>query len=345
MTKLENISKLSQKEKEFLSAFSVLPENPIDINTIFELFAVDEENKIDFFDLIHDFSIKKIFEYKENHYFFKPEYKRLIITELQPTSENCSILIKTLTEKFFLPSRSKLEDLKKYIPYAESVINSITNSSNNLAVLANNFASFYENIGENHLSIKYIQKAIQIQEDIDIEDNEISFYYNNLAVLYTKIGSYDQSLSIGFESIRHLNNLSSKNYVTLANSYNIISTAYDKKKNYKQALNYSLKAIEIAEDNFRDKSILLAGYYHDIAITFFNLRNYQTARYYIEKAISNYSKKVKTEDSFMKRMLTYKNIFNMYYKLEKFVKKFIKYFLVALGASAISLMFYFIFIK
>jgi tetratricopeptide (TPR) repeat protein len=136
-----------------------------------------------------------------------------------------------------------------------------------------------------------------------------------------------------------------KNYLILANSYSIISTAYDKKKEYKQSLNYSFKALEIAEENFKEKSVILAGYYHDIAITYYHLKNYENANYYIDKAIINYLKQVKTQDSFMQKMLTYKSIFTMYCKLINNFKKYSKYFLIILIFLLIALISYFLFIK
>lgn len=344
MDYLNLISKLTDEEKDFLSAFSVFPEKEVDIKMIFELLAIEADAQLFYFDLIHDLSIKKILIHNKQSYFLNKEIKEVIIKNIPANTENCSTLIKSLSDKFFLPSRSKLEELKIYIPYTENLINGIKDSSGDLAILSNNFASYFEYV-DDYNSIKFIKKAIQIQEKADISNQEISFFYNNLAVLYTKIGNYEQSLNFGFESVRRSNSASSKNFVTLANSYNIISTAYDKKKNFKEALNYSLKAIEIGEEYFKEKTIILAGYYHDIAITFYNLKNYQNARHYIDKAIINYAKKVKTEDSFMKKMLTYKSVFTMYYKFEKAIKKALKYIVFIVGIALIALILYFIFIK
>lgn len=340
-----DIQLLSSEEQNFLSTFSALPEIEISINTIFFIYNIDENQKIKYFDLIHDLAIKNWLKYNKEHYFLEKENRNLIKLIIPADVENSENLLKKLAEEFLSFKKEETNEKLKLAFFAESFILNVEGVSNKLSVFANNLASFYDFIGENEKAIKFLFRAINIQSLLDNSNSEISFYYNNLAILYLKTGNIDKSINCGFQSVKYLEENSYKNYEVMATTYSIISSAYDKKRDFKNALNYNLKAIEIAENQLKNKFDLLTDYYHDAAINFYHLKNYKNANFYIEKALLNYNKSDINQDSYYKKMLSYKTVFSLHFKLSKNLKKYSKILVIIILILLFALISYSYFIK
>jgi len=344
MTKIRNIIQLTKKEKHFLSSFSVMTDNEIHINEIFEIYSVEEDNKVDFFDMLHDLSKNGWLNCCSAKYAIDNEAQQEIKTKIPANLDNCSNIIESLSEIFLLPPKENYDKIKNQIIYAKRLITNVVEASNLLAGLANNLASFYEYIGEEDNSIFYLKKAIEIQQKSDNTHHELNFFYNNLSVVYLRRKEYKNCLNYTFKSINLSEQQHFVNYVTLANSYNIASSAFDKLKNYKSAINYNMMAIKIAEENCEEKSTLLANFYHDAAVTFLKLGNYDKANFFIEKAIKKYSIKKTDEDDFMQTLIQCRNFLNVSNSVVEKIVKYIKPVLLGLSLTIIAFILYYIFL-
>jgi tetratricopeptide (TPR) repeat protein len=332
---LNKTKSLNITEIQILCTFAVLPENSISVPQLYEFLEIAEDEYVIFFDLLHDLSLAGWLRHLQGKYLLEQPKRFQINAELKPDSQKCSLLINFLTSKFSNLKEQNLINLDNYIIYAESVIYTLNDKSKQLATLANSLATFYDFINNINEAIKYLKKAVEIQEFVDDSTIDLAFYYNNLAILYRKIKDYKKSLNSSYKSIEANQKLKKKNDYFLINSYSTLSSTYNKVKNYPKAIEFNLKAISIGESIFEKGHIKLGGMYYDAALSFYNSIDFSTSINYIDKAVQIFKEKLPADHPTLKSSLRDQKLVHVLFKIEIF---FAKHGKIIIGSILITIL-------
>ena len=326
-----DISNLNNWEKEIVLSLALLPNKTYSVPELAELFQVDKEGQVAFFDTIHDLSTNGFFERGKGTYGVKAEAYKLILKNSLFTAEQCPTIINYFSKKLENP---KLDCEKEFSPVfakLESLFAKIQGKSFQLAQLSYLVSSNLMKFKKFQEALKYNELAIKISEEVDEKHPVVALFYRDKALLHKFLGEPDKAIHYSLKDIEILEKHAGKYDDLLPDSYFSLSKTYEQQKNYQKAVEYSLKAIQFETKRKKKRSLNLSGLYHNLAYYYVKLNNLRSASIFINKAVETFNEEKSKNESHYKMLLRDQKRFNSLFEFEKFILKYKKVMLALAG--------------
>ena len=214
--------------------------------------------------------------------------------------------------------------LAVYEKALQKVVSRDGDKSLDVAVIYNNMAKVYEDLGKYAEAVDYDMKALEIEEEIFGECHpSISTSNNNLGHVYTTMGKYEEALACHEKSFSCIQGSPSDSVRYLIN----IAGVYLYKGEYKTAEHYYTEALGIAAHIEENSERHFAACYSGLASLLGKAGRHQDAIDYSEKAL-DLRKKI-FGDNHPEVALSYNNIGSTYSEMGRY-KEAQEYLLAAL---------------
>lgn len=322
---------LDNKEIEIISSLSVIEYKYYSVIELFDIFQVEKEEHLEFFETIHELYKKKYLDKDKDKYSIKFDKKKSILKYDLANTENCTVIINYLYIKLKevkLPVTKKIIEITKQ---TEILIESVKGSSLALANLIIRLYVRYD-ISKNYKKALSLNKrAIKILKSIDDKHPILAFCYRDGSFLYSKLGKTTQALKLNKKDINLLESYSSKYNYLLSDSYQAISKTYEDAEDFYNAIEYSHKALQIEQKLYKDNknSNKLSALYNNLSHYYYRYDDYEGAIFYINKAIELYKKNKNQDNSIIELLLKNKKHYSSVNGVVSFIKKY-KYAIIAL---------------
>jgi tetratricopeptide (TPR) repeat protein len=202
--------------------------------------------------------------------------------------------------QYFLP----IEDLQRLIQQIESqqiesqqVSNHATNPVTNPVTLA----SLYTQLGQIYrrrlengeaqnfqeelaLAIQYFQKAIKLQEKLDLE-LELATSLNNLALLYNSQGKYEAAEPLYQQALELRKRILGENHPEYANSLNNLAGLYDSQGKYEAAEPLYQQGLELTKRILGENHPQYATSLNNLASLYYSQGKYEAAEPLYQQAL------------------------------------------------------------
>ncbi|KKD39519.1 MAG: tetratricopeptide repeat protein [Limnoraphis robusta] len=221
---------------------------------------------------------------------FKSKQKKLVsANEFQPFREMFQLRFSEVDEDepYFLP----IEDLKALIQDIEQEKGTDDAS---LATLYARLGEIYKRRieqgdcedyqQEQTLAIEYFQKAISLQQKLNLEI-ELAESLNNLASLYKSQGKYEQAKPLYLLALEMRQQLSGKQHPDVATSLNNLASLYKSQGKYKQAEPLYLLALEMRKQLFGEQHPDVANSLNNLANLYLSQGKYEEAEPLFKKVL------------------------------------------------------------
>ena len=149
-----------------------------------------------------------------------------------------------------------------------------------------NLGIVYSNIGDFEQAKLNLNKALEIQKQIDPQEKALSLHYNRLGILYKKMHSYDSSLVYLNKALGNSLPIKTNSYIY----YNKGVTKYYLEE-YDSCLVYYRKALAIPQDFYKYPPLFKAEVYVSIANVYLHpkINLLDSAIFYYQKYINKYT--------------------------------------------------------
>ncbi len=252
---------LTPDEQKMLLNFAVLPSQFIPKQHLEVLLNITENTEDQFDETLQELTEKGWLEQDKiqeaNKYIKRYKLHKLIqdivINEKQPTFFDYYKIIKVLNKIF------KQENLKtplEYIVYATHIADTTTENNLQTGLLNAYTADVFRKTGNLSDALKYTQKAKNIFEKIDDEEN-LAVSYEKLGDIYQNMGKFNEALEY-FEKRRKLgeelyqsNPQSERLKNGLAISYEKLGDIYQNMGKFNEALEYFEKYNNLSEELYQ----------------------------------------------------------------------------------------------
>jgi len=181
LAKVFDISSVTQGELWVLGNLSVLPSVYIAQESITEWLRLNEAG--DLVSLIDKGWIKRDNEYK---IYMHPVIAEVVRDKVKPNAQMCGDLIDSMTWKLHKEPGDNPIHKKEFLPYGESVITTLAEENDeDLATLANNASTIFQDIGQLDRALEFQLKAIAIREKVLVPNHsDRAQSYHNLSWIY-----------------------------------------------------------------------------------------------------------------------------------------------------------------
>lgn len=338
-TKPDWFEKLIDPEKEIIYCLSVLPEKSFSFPELADLLQLEENEKADYFDLIHDLSAKAVLSYDKACYTIKPSLARQVLKKYSPGTEECSRLINHFLDKLETSGLNSEDEFLPLYTNIKEVLKKIAQPSIHLAQLSYMLSSGLFKINKLDEALEYNQLAVEISEKIDKSHPVVALYYRDKAHIHKKLGDPWKAIIYGLKDIEILEKYPGKYDELLPESYYALSKAYEMAQNYQKAVEYNLKAIKFEKRRLTRKNPNLSRLYHHLAHYYLKLNNLEDASLSINKAVEMYSEEKTNENVQYRQLIEDQQKFNYLYFTGLKLRKF-KYPILILGLIVIGTLFW-----
>lgn len=333
---------LNNKELAILTSLAIVEYRFYSVAELFDMFQVEKEEHLEFFETVHDLFTKKYFNKNKDKYSLKSDIRKNILKSELANTENCSIIINYLYIKLKevkLPVSKEIEEITKQ---TEILIKNIKGVSLAYANLIVRLYVRYDISKDYSIALKIAKQAIKVLKQVDDKHPRLAFCYRDSSYLYSKLGKKSEALKFHKKDIDLLESHSGKYNYLLSDSYQAISRTYEDVEDFYNAIEYSHKALQIEQEIYKNKKNhdKLGALYNSLSHFYYRYDDYEGAIFYIEKAIELYKKSKNKDKSVIEMLLKNKKHYNSINRIMTFVEKY-KYaiitLLILLGIGIISL--------
>ncbi len=332
-----DISALNDWEKEVILSLVLLPCIKYSVPELVAIFQIDNEEKVSFFDTIHDLSTKGFLIRERDIYGLTPDDCELIKENHSPSAEQCPTIINYFSKKLENP---KLDYEKEFLPIfvkLESLLSNIQGKSFQLAQLSYLLSSNLMKFKRFQDSLKYNELAIKISEAVDEKHPVVALFYRDKALIHKFLGNPEKAILYNLKDIEILEKHAGKYDDLLPDSYFSLSKTYEQQKNYEKAIEYNLKAIQFETKRKKKRSLNLSGLYHNLAYYYIKLNNLKNASLFINKAVETFNEGKNKNENHYKMLVRDQKRFNSLFEFEQFILKYKKVMLALAGAFLVAL--------
>ena len=129
---------------------------------------------------------------------------------------------------------------------------------------------------EQNLGIQYLQKAIQLQQELNL-DLELAYSLDNLAGIYKSQGKYEQAESLYLQALILRRKLLGEEHLHVANSLNNLAGLYYSQGRYEEAESLYLQALELARKLLGEEHLHVATCLNNLAGLYSSQGRYEEA--------------------------------------------------------------------
>ncbi len=251
----------SKDSLQIMQGFSILPSQEMPDTFLFELFGVQDDNRLEFENRIDGLIEWGWLNRMENGLLCQQEVRQCILSNAKPSFDDVRQVIMFISEQLNIQIHENPFEKIKWIQYAESILENITDKRNEVADLANRVALIFQSLCDFKKAFKFLTISINILEILPLKDSQsLAFSYNNLAMIYKDLGIFDKSLNSALKSIAIAEKIFPPDHPNLATAYNNIAMIYKGSGNLDKALYFAQRSITIFERISPDHPNLAASY-------------------------------------------------------------------------------------
>jgi len=289
-----DISKISRDELWNMIQFSVLPSIPIryadnDDENIISLLDIKRRKKDQFTSGINSLVNKGWLTWDSQNDTFTMHalIQDVLRQKLNPDSEKCSNLIKSLLQKMHAaPEENPLKTIR-FTKYAKSVFSNIPHPHENLSKLGNSLAIRMTDIGDYKQALNIQNRVVKMREQI-FEPNNIllAHSYNALAMCIARAeGDIDKAIRFTKKALRILEKDHPNEYEYLADAYNSMALRLWHKGDFKNAVKYLKKTIETDKKKYQsDAHIYIANSLNALGRLYTEMGDFKNALVFFNKS-------------------------------------------------------------
>jgi|GEM_PF-1775737 len=193
------MSNLEEAEKAILSVFAVLPAEPVTYTALDELLPGTENLE----KILRKLAQQGLIAYNEKDASFTCSPVVQEVTRRQNREklfEHGKLLIATLIEKLdYEPGighffNATYSEAALFAHYAESILKTISNADNQLAILAERVGNFHQTTGNLDKALTFFEEYFQLRKELyEVYPQNVEFK-NGLAISYSKLGNTHSAL-------------------------------------------------------------------------------------------------------------------------------------------------------
>ncbi len=199
-----DVLSLAETEKQLISLFAVLPNEPIAFQKLKQMLPEGEAKAA-----LSALTQKGWIDYEEAEKTFKTNQVVQDVVKVKQKERlraDCSLAIAYLTDKLSgqdLLHTAQYLDALTVLSYAESLINNLSSTDIDLAILCQYTGNFYRKTGELHPAMEaYQQMAAILMALCDQEPGDVS-YKNGLAISHSRLGDIYKSQGDLADALKH----------------------------------------------------------------------------------------------------------------------------------------------
>lgn len=285
---LYDMSKLNGAEQNILEAFSLFPYIPLAVQTCNEWLLADAGVSEDD-DILTGLYRKGWlqFDLSEESYTLHPVFAQFIYEKQGANIEKHFGLLRACQECIRIPNNGLAVECKKYIPFAEKIVEKIgidieTGQVEFIVTFAEtlHYIAEYEKAMELYLKILNVKKNVHGEKHMDTATS-----YNNLAKLCMDQGEYGKAKKFYKRSIHIRENILGQDHVDTATSYNDLAEIYMREGEYKKAEELYEKSLRIRESVLGERHPDTASSYNNLAGAYEKQRKYERVEELYEKSL------------------------------------------------------------
>ncbi len=244
-TTIQHESLFTTQEINYLRYFTLLPEIEIDIRLLIDLFQIDNEEVVPFFDCIHDLTRSGWLICNKQKYKLNGTKYHVIHQNYPPDCTNCASLINSINN--YIKNRTlDIATRENYIPYAEAIINRIEDDAQLLLSLCNNLSVLFIEIEDYNKALMYNMKTITLAEfTLPRNHHLFTAYYKNAIIIYGKLEDDDKQLDYIHKYITILKTKPEANIKELSFYYYNVALMHYNRSEFENARYYIDEAIEL----------------------------------------------------------------------------------------------------
>ncbi|NIM11366.1 MAG: TIR domain-containing protein [Candidatus Aminicenantes bacterium] len=189
-------ARVTEIELQVLTNLSVLPAIYIPMETIKEWLKLETNEEIN--GLVSKGWLKR----DRTNIFMHQVIQEVIRYKTHPDVGKCKNLIVSLKWKLFLKPGENPLDKKKYVIYADSLLQHIHDFHEDAATLANNLSWIYKALGQLEPALEFQLKDVKISEKIlDKNHPDLATSYHNLSTIYLDMKQYSTALEYAQKAV------------------------------------------------------------------------------------------------------------------------------------------------
>jgi len=329
---------LNNKEVQLITSLSIIEHKYYSVIELFEMFQIDKDGELSFFEMIHDLSKKDYLNKNEDKYLINSEIKDFILNSSIANTERCSVIINYFynkLENIKLPISNKLIDVTKQ---TEILLQNIKENSLSFANLIIRLYVRYDKTKDYNKSLELNKLAINTLKKIDNKHPRLAFCYRDISQTYRKIGKPNEALKYNKKDIHLLESYSNKYDYLLSDSYQEISKTYEANDEFHYAIVYSNKALNIEQklNKGDEKSNKISYIYSNLSHYCYMYGDYKSAVHYVEKALKVFDRNADGERNNFEILLKNKKHYIATNKMFTFLEKYKIAIIVVLSILALS---------
>lgn len=284
------VNNLQGSIKKLLIQFSILPPIYISYGDLINYLIVEDSQQDKFIKDLNYLTEKGLISEASEGDSFKCHQvlQGVIRNQFKPTTEDCKVLIKSLTDKLEYDPIANAVEKAKYLSFAASILSSVNEENLQLASLAHNMNDVYDSIGEYQKAIECELKAITIREKLDNNGLDLAQSYNDIGVTYMRQDNFKESLKFHRKALNIRKAILDKHHSDIALSLSCLASVYYGMKNVNRATRIYLLVLNVLQiDVNPDKSRLadIARVYSDLGMCFSELNDLVKSKEYLEKSL------------------------------------------------------------
>ena len=299
-----DLGELSPEEKRLMSVFSVLPAENIEFEILESLLPSTEAMDNTLLSLAQ----KGWLDYNENQGTFKgsPVIQEVIKEKHQDLLADCEALVDTINHKLLSDTQhlenATYQEAIVYAYYSESIINSIPEKNNDIAMLCERTGLFHKITGDLIKALFFFEKYSQLQKQFAA--NESNGYYEKstygtslqrLGGIYTALGDLTKALEFYTQENQLKEELLDNNPQdkdlknNLAISYEKLGSTHSALGNLDKALKFFENETELFEELYESYPQNVS-FKNNLAISYSKLGETHSALGNLDKALQFFEK-------------------------------------------------------
>jgi tetratricopeptide (TPR) repeat protein len=273
-------ARVTESELQVLTNLSVLPAIYIPMETLKEWLELETNEEIN--GLVSKGWLKR----DRTTIFMQQVIQEVIRYKTHPDVKTCGKLTRALADNLSAEPGENPLDKKKYVIYADSLLQHIHDLHEDAATLANNLSLIYQALGQLEPALEFQKKAINILENVlDKNHPNLASSYNNLSMIYQDLGQLEPALEFQLKDVKISEQILDKNHPSLATSYNNLSLIYQDLGQLEPALEFQKKATEIYEAVLDKNHPSLATSYNNLSLIYQTMGQLEPALEFQKKAL------------------------------------------------------------
>jgi len=139
--------------------------------------------------------------------------------------------------------------------------------------------------GEYKLALVYSAKALELHQQLNMDEFGVATIYNNIGNLYEIMGELHKSIEYCLTAYNIWEKIGKEKHPYAANALNNLGLAYKKLEKYDQALKYYHMSLKLKLEILGEKNPTTADSYNNIGMAYVAIQDFENAQTYLEESL------------------------------------------------------------